>query len=380
MKPRTTAKALARKIRVLVVDDSSYNRQALSEILQSRNSIEVVGVARNGEDALKKAIQLKPDIVTLDLEMPIMDGFTFLRIIMQSNPVPVVVVSSRDEDRSVFRALELGAVDFIRKPGSKTAASIQSIEEELFFKIENIAEVRIGNVRFPGAELKPVSRNLNPVLPPLMPPQIRPPPRTTQSGEVELVAIGTSTGGPSAVQYLLQNWPGNVTAPVVIAQHMPPGFTRHFAERLGRLTGLDIREATDGERLVNGSFRIAPGGSDLVIQRISDRKYRVDVVAPETQSGFVPNVDRLFHSVERACGDRALGIILTGMGNDGAAGALKLHQAGSPVIAESEASAVVFGMPRETVRKGAADVVAPLDQIPARVKELGERSAKAKRS
>lgn len=382
MKSRPRTRTLSRKIRVLVVDDSSYNRQALSDLLQSRDSIEVIGIGRNGEDALKKVIQLKPDIVTLDLEMPVMDGFTFLRIVMQSNPLPVIVVSSRDEDRSVFRAMELGAVDFIRKPGSKTVASIQSIEEELFFKIENIVDVKTDNIRFPGADLRSSSRNLDPVLPPLPLLSATKPLRMTvqqPDDELDLVAIGASTGGPSAIQYLLQNWPEEIIAPVVIAQHMPPGFTKHFSERLGRLTGLDVREATDDEKLSEGAYRIAPGGQDMIVHRISGNRYQVNIVSPSPGAGFTPNVDRLFESVTKACGNRALALVLTGMGNDGAKGALRLHQAGSSVIAEAETSAVVYGMPRETVQIGAADTVAPLDQIPAQMRLFGTKCRKKNR-
>lgn len=378
MRVRTASpvRSLPRKVRVLIVDDSSYNRQLLTEHLSARESLEVVGAARNGEDALKKALQLKPDIVTLDLEMPIMDGFTFLRIVMQSNPVPVIVVSSRKEDRSVFRALELGAVDFIGKPEAKKASSVTSIIDELIYKIENIAEVRMEKVRFPGAELR-VPRRVPPgVAVPRFPepPPVRvraPAGRAERMGPVELVVIGASTGGPSAIQQVLQNWPPEITAPVVIAQHMPPGFTRHFAERLGRLTGMDVAEGTDGETLRPGSFRVAPGGSDILVHRAGARGYRTEIAAPEGSQGFVPNVDRLFLSAARICaGGRAAGIVLTGMGNDGAKGAAALHDAGSPVIAESETTAVVYGMPREAARTGKTDAVVPLDQIPAALRAL----------
>ncbi len=378
-RPRATLRYLARRIRVLVVDDSSINREALAEMLGSRSTIEVIGTARNGEDALKKAIQLKPDLITLDLEMPVMDGFTFLRILMQSNPVPVIVVSARDEDRSVFRALELGAVDFIRKPGSKAVKSIQSIEDELIFKIENIAEVRIANIRFPGAELRAQPRPQQPAaIPPLPKPAAPAPAPVPLSGApADLVLIGSSTGGPSAIQHLIQNWPPEITAPVVIAQHMPPGFTRHFAERLGRLTGKDVSEATDGETLRENMFRVAPGGSDVEISYPAAGRYRTMVLPPETTTGFVPNVDRLFESAALATSGRSLGVVLTGMGNDGARGAELLRKQGGRIIAESEATAIVYGMPREVVQRKAADGVFPLDQIPQAIRDLADvRKAK----
>src|ERR1051326_7100828 len=250
------APAPAAKVRALVIDDSAYNRVTLTRMLESDSHIKVVGTAVNGEDGIKQVMKQRPDVITLDLEMPIMDGFAFLRWLMASLPTPVIAVSSRASDRSVFKALELGALDFIAKPGGRVSPRLEEIQRDLVAKVLQVAEVRMENLRRRVQEEHHAHADAAPA------------PQVCEEG-IELVAIGCSTGGPPALQHLFQELP-LLPVPFVVAQHMPPTFTRLFADRVNRLTPYNVREANDGEALLPGNVYIAPGGMQSEVRRNSD--------------------------------------------------------------------------------------------------------------
>ncbi len=328
------------KIRVLVVDDSSFNRKVISEILRSSERIDVVGTAFDGEDAIRKILQLNPDVITLDLEMPRMDGFAVLRWLMVNRPLPVLVVSSRESNRSVFKALDLGAVDFVVKPSRTASPQLKLIEEELLSKILSIPQLKFDHIRQRVAQA------------PLIPtPEALP--RAHGERTAEVVAIAASTGGPPAIQQLLTGLSPALVSPIVICQHMPPVFTRLFAERLSALAHRVVKEAADGEALFPRHAYIAPGGKQLRIAT-TDGRPRAVVSDRLKEDRFAPSANYLFQSVAKVYGRASLAIVLTGMGDDGKEGAVAIAAAGGIVAAESEESAVIFGMPREVIKAGAA--------------------------
>jgi len=340
-------------IRALVIDDSAYNRVTLSRMLESDSGIKVVATANNGEDGIKQVIKHSPDIITLDLEMPVMDGFSFLRWLMQNKPTPVIAVSSKSSDRSVFKALDLGAIDFISKPGGNVSPRLEEIQKDLIALVRHVAEVRIENVRKRvdgGVPLTPAAAEVRGA-PPL----------------IELIAIGCSTGGPPALQHLFQSLP-LMPIPIVVAQHMPPTFTRLFAERVDRLTKYSVKEAEDGERLENGSVYVAPGGMQMEVHR--NGELRVRIAEPDAGDLYAPSVDRLFASASDACGEKLLAIIMTGMGDDGARAIRRVRDRGGKTIAESSDSAIIFGMPNEAIKTGAVDQVLPLSEIASAIERL----------
>lgn len=341
-------------IRAVVIDDSAYNRVTLTRMLQSGSDVKVVATATDGEDGIKQVIRSTPDVITLDLEMPVMDGFAFLRWLMANRPTPVIAVSSRSSDRSVFKALELGAVDFIAKPGGRVSPRLEEIQAELLSKVRQIADVRIENIRNRIAEQEEV----RPVAPALL----------EHPRQVDLIVIGASTGGPPAIQTLLQNLP-LMPIPLVIAQHMPATFTRLFAERVNRLTPYSVRELQDGEALLPGAAYIAPGGCQTEIRRHDGGL--VGRVSEKTRGDlYAPSVNRLFDSAADVCGNRVVAAILTGMGDDGAEGMKKIRGRGGRTIAESSETAIVFGMPAEAIRAGAAEEVHPLPGIASAIARL----------
>jgi two-component system chemotaxis response regulator CheB len=342
-------------IRALVVDDSAYNRVTLTRMLESDATITVVGTAVNGEDAIKQVMKHRPDVITLDLEMPIMDGFAFLRWLMVSLPTPVIAVSSRASDRSVFKALELGALDFIAKPGGRVSPRLEEIQRDLVTKIQQIAQVRMDNL---SRRVQETHDDVS-AAPPM--------PDACPKG-IELVAVGCSTGGPPALQHLFQSLP-RLPVPFVVAQHMPPTFTRLFAERVNKLTAFEVREGRDGEMLDAGNVYIAPGGMQTEVRRVSDG-LQMRVLPAAANDLYAPSVDRLFHSASAACGERLIAVIMTGMGDDGSEAIRGVHERGARTIAESAESAIIFGMPSEAIKTGAIDEVLSLSQIPAAIRRL----------
>ncbi|OGP58948.1 MAG: chemotaxis response regulator protein-glutamate methylesterase [Deltaproteobacteria bacterium RBG_13_61_14] len=351
-------------IRVLVIDDSAFNRRVIADILEESGRARVVGVARDGEEGIKKAFDTRPDLITLDLEMPRMDGFTFLRIIMKSLPTPVLVISARHEDKNVFKALELGAVDFLAKPSDHLKGA-DMLRQDLLLKINLVSQLRIKNVQRLLNRESPPRRVLAPALPP-----------PSDQPVIDLVAIGASTGGPSALQNVFSSLPTGLPTGFVVSQHMPAGFTRAFAERLGRNSNLAIKEAEDGDRVQPGHVLIAPGGFNMTLQEQSGEvRVKNEPRAPEDK--YVPSVNELFRSAARIYGPRLLAVVLTGMGNDGRDGIVAVKEAGGRTLAESERTAIVFGMPREAFATQKVDRVADLDEMALEIVRECERGRKA---
>lgn len=345
-----------RPVRVLIVDDSIVIRQLLKDILSRDSEIEVVGTAVDPLDAYDKIVQLKPDVLTLDVEMPRMDGITFLEKLMRTHPMPVVMVSTltRQGSEVTLKALEIGAVDFIAKPTESVFTGMSALSHEIVAKVKTAARARV----------RARTETVTPVATP--PPAVR-----RGQGVVHLIAIGASTGGPEAIRQVLQGLPAEVP-PIVIVQHMPPVFTRSFAERLDRLCTVRVKEAEDGDLLEPGHAYIAPGDYHLRVAR-NGSQYRAKVVQTEPVNRHRPSVDALFDSVVQTTGSSAIGVLLTGMGADGAGGLKKMRDVGAHTIAQDEETCVVFGMPREAIQMGGAEFVLPLPQIAHRVVELLHR-------
>jgi two-component system chemotaxis response regulator CheB len=342
---------------VLVVDDSAASRDELVRILEDAPGLQVVGVARDGEEALADALRLGPDVVLLDLHMPRMDGFTFLRLLMAARPTPVIVVSAASAKSDVFKCLELGALDFVAKPDR--GGALAALRESLLEKCATVRSLRLENLASPLE------------LPRLTPAPARPllePPR--------VAVVGASTGGPQALQRLLSAFPHDLPLGVLVAQHMPERFTRAFAERLGRASRFGVAEAADGDLVAAGRVLVAPGGCHLEVRR--DRgaggALRAAVLPADARDGagrrHVPSVDRLFASAARALGARVCGVVLTGMGSDGVAGVAAIKAAGGLTLAESEDTAVVYGMPRSAAASGAVDEVLGIPALAARLERF----------
>ncbi len=340
-------------IKVLVIDDSAYNRVTLTRLLEVHPEIKVVGSAVNGEDGIKQLMRLQPDVVTLDLEMPVLDGFAFLRWVMANRPTAVIVVSSKASERNVFKALELGALDFVVKPGGRVSARLQEIGSDLVSKVLQVVELRIDNLQ------RRTSEDFH---------EESPLPETTSKGGIDLVTIGASTGGPPALQHIFESLP-KLPVPFVVAQHMPPTFTRLFAERVNHLSRYRVKEARDGERLEEGHVYIAPGGLLTSVER-DGADLLLRVTSPASGDLYAPSVDLLFRTASDVCAERLLTVVLTGMGDDGAGAIRHVRDRGGRTIAESSETAIIFGMPGEAIKTGAVEHVLPLRQIPEAIRRL----------
>lgn len=358
-----------KKIRVVVIDDSAFNRRAISRMLEGVAGVEVVGYAVDGEEGIRQIIDLKPDLVTLDLEMPKMNGLTLLRIIMSRCPTPVIVVSSKGGDDGVFKAMELGAMDFIRKPTAAISEELLKIRDSLHEKVRNVLKLNMAGIRIRESLMTEGRRPKKKVTQPLCP-------VTGKSPGITVVAIGASTGGPPALQTIFHSFTERPPFAMVVSQHMPPGFTRTFAERLDRTSILEVKEAEDGDLLESGKVLIAPGGRNMLFRTVSDT-VEVEIADPEPTENYVPSVDAMFRSCSRVFGPHLLGIVLTGMGNDGAKGVRAIKAAGGRVFAESEESAVIFGMPREAIATGMVDKVVRLDRIPEEISTFCENGTES---
>jgi len=343
-------RAVGMPLRVLVVDDSVFNRRSIGEILAQSPEIEVVGKAADGEEALRLVSNLKPDCITLDLEMPRMDGFTFLRILMTKMPTPVVVVSSYSQKENVFKALELGALDFVAKPERFSDPDLGGIREQLVSKVLLARSVKLGT---------PPPRRA----PDLAPAPVEPRREKAPVPPKAVIAVASSTGGPSALMEIFTRFPPNYRNAIVIAQHMPDKFTRTFAERLSRRGALRVSEAQDQDTVSEGVGFVCPGRHCMELEVSPRGTMKLKVMQPSERDRYVPSADRLLTSVALGLGRRAVGVILTGMGDDGVEGARRILDAGGIVIAESEESAVVYGMPGAAVRAGAASQSLPLGEI-----------------
>ncbi|MCP4118093.1 MAG: chemotaxis response regulator protein-glutamate methylesterase [Desulfobacteraceae bacterium] len=337
---------MARTIRVLVVDDSAVVRKVFTEQLSREKDLQVIGTAPDPYVARDKIVRLKPDVVTLDIEMPRMDGITFLKKLMHYYPLPVIIVSSLTTKGSklALEALTIGALEVLSKPNS--AYSVDDMGVQLADKIRAVAGVRV----------KPIALAANGTAGGHALPSMALA-RTTN----KVIAVGASTGGAEAIKKVLTRLPGNAPG-VVVVQHMPAGFTRSFAQRLDTLCAMGVKEAEDGDTVANGRVLIAPGNYHMLLKR-SGARYYVQVKKGPLVHHQRPAVDVLFKSVAQSAGANALGIILTGMGRDGAAGLVAMKQAGAVNIAQDEGSCVVFGMPKEAIRLGGVDHVEDINTI-----------------
>ena len=343
-----------KKIRVLITDDSAVVRQVFSRELERDPQIEVVGTATDPYVARNKIVKLKPDVLTLDVEMPRMDGITFLRKLMHYYPIPVVIVSSLTPKGGelAMEALQAGAVEVMCKPGA--AYKVGDMSVDLIEKVKAAAQVRMDKVAKSRIEAPAPLKRKSLTL-------------TTN----KIIAIGTSTGGTEALRRVLPALPDNSPG-ILIVQHMPEKFTRSFAESLDHLCELKVKEAEDGESVVPGKALIAPGNYHLLLRR-SGAHYYAQVKSGPLVNRHRPSVDVLFKSVATYAGRNAVGLIMTGMGDDGAAGLKEMKDAGAPTIAQDETSCVVFGMPKVAIRLGGADKVVPLNRIPNSIIDALER-------
>ena len=341
------------KIKVLIVDDSAVVRQIFSRELSKDPEIEVVGTAPDPFIARDKIVMLKPDVITLDMEMPKMDGITFLRKLMQSHPMPVIVVSSLTSKGGdlALEAIESGAVDVLSKPGA--AYSVGNMSINLIEKIKAAAVIDVKK-RIKKSSSTRVIKKLSMT-------------RTTE----KVVAIGASTGGTEAIKEVLMSFPQNAPGTVIV-QHMPEHFTRSYAQRLNQTCAIEVKEAEDGDSVYPGRVLIAPGNFHMLLKR-SGARYYVQIKDGPRVFHQRPAVEILFDSVAKYAGANAIGAILTGMGRDGAEGMLKMKKEGTPTIAQNEESCVVFGMPREAIALGGVDHVLPLDRIAEKILYYAEK-------
>lgn len=336
-------------IRVLIVDDSLFVRKALMRVFSSDPAIEVAGVAMNGKEAFKKALELAPDVITLDVMMPVMDGLEALRAIMEMRPVPVLMLSqfTREGGELTLKALELGAMDFVDK-SSASLMDFQLLAEEILVKIKTISRHKPKRLVPDGAPAKPY----------------------TPSGNIDAVAIGASTGGPPALQMILQKMPADIGFAIVVAQHMPKGFTGTLATRLDLVCDIRVKEAQDGDRMEPGTAYIAPSGIHTKLAK--GKGGRIIKLDPDPEElVHKPSVDVLFRSVAETYANRSIAVVLTGMGSDGAKGLPLVKKKGGITIAQDEGTSVIFGMPRAAAETGRLDEILPVTEIADRILELG---------
>ncbi|MEO5566976.1 MAG: chemotaxis response regulator protein-glutamate methylesterase [Gemmatimonadaceae bacterium] len=341
-------------VKVLVVDDSAFVRKVVKQMLTRSPFIEIVGTARDGAEALELTRELKPDVITLDLMMPGMDGVEFLRRQMAIRPIPVVVVSITHENgAAALEAFEAGAVDFVQKPTALATDRIHEMADELIAKVKAASAVVLAQPAPPEVKAGRTTVQAAPL----------------KKGSVDLIVIGISTGGPQALRYLIPKFPVNFPVPIAMVLHMPIGYTEMYAQRLNELSGLSVTEAKEGDEVRAGSALLAPAGRHLLFSRRADQVFaHLDLRPVDTPHR--PAVDVLFRSAADAFDGKVLGVVMTGMGNDGVAGALHIKAKGGRVVTEAESSCVVYGMPRAVVEAGASDRVAPLDRMLSTILEM----------
>jgi two-component system chemotaxis response regulator CheB len=335
--------------RVLVVDDSAYVRKVLSQLLSRGGGIEVVGVAREGNEALELAEELHPDVITCDLVMPELDGVGFVRTQMSRQPVPIVIVSVANESGElVLSALDAGAVDFVQKPTALATDRLLEIGQELVEKVKAAA----------GAHARTPAISSRTEAPSLL----------KSKGEIDVIVIGISTGGPQALKALIPRLPANLSVPVAIVLHMPVGYTQLYAEKLDETSAVRVREARDQEVIEAGTVYIAPAGRHLTLER-NGHSVRTKLDVRPLDTLYRPSVDVLFQSAANVFGARVLGVVMTGMGSDGREGAAWIKAKGGTIITETEDSCVVYGMPRSVVEAGLSDASYDLAQMAAAILE-----------
>lgn len=346
-------------IKVLVIDDSALIRTLLTEIINSQPDMEVVGTAPDPLVAREKIKALNPDVLTLDVEMPKMDGLAFLEKLMRLRPMPVVMVSSLTERSSAItlHALELGAFDFVTKPKIDIVNGLEEYADELTGKIRGAARARLPRLPYRSATLTVATKNSADV--------VLAAERHVFATTEKIILLGASTGGTEALKVVLADMPADCPA-ILLAQHMPEAFTKTFAKRLDTLCKIAVKEAEHGERLLPGHAYLAPGNRHLLLKR-SGANYVAELSDAPPVSRHRPSVDVLFRSAANCAGKNAIGIIMTGMGDDGATGMLEMHQAGAYTLAQDEESCVVFGMPKEAIARGGVDEIVPLHDISRRL-------------
>lgn len=341
-------------VRVLVVDDSAFFRRRLTEILDNDRRIKVVGTAANGREAIEQIGKLDPDVVTMDVEMPVMDGITAVRKIMQDSPLPVLMFSSLTTDgaKATLDALEAGAMDFLPKRMEDISQDREAAKRQLCARVRLIAArgLKKPSIARPGAKPEPT----------ISPAMQRP--STARKGQFKLVAIGTSTGGPVALQQVMTSLPANFPVPILMVQHMPGTFTPAFAERLNKLSKINIKEAEDGDKILPGSAYLAPGGKQMLLEEQGGCVI-LRIIESDSSETYKPSVDVTFGSASKIYSGNVLAVVMTGMGADGREGSRMLKKAGATVWAQNKESSVIYGMPAAVVEAGIADNVLALKDI-----------------
>ena len=354
--------AANKKFRVLIVDDSAFMRKVLENIFNGDDQLQVAGHAKDGREAVALAESLKPDVITMDINMPHVDGLQATAEIMTTNPRPIVIVSSESKDgaASTVKALELGAIEFVAKPSSGIDLDMQSVKEDLLKKVRMAAKVRVvrtasrlaSTVQKAGQAPKPVAA------------PTRPAPSAPSDQRFPVVVLAASTGGPATVMRLAPGFTREFPAAIILVQHMPAAFTTQFAAQLAEFTGIRVKEAEANETIQPGTFYICPGGQHLRVS--TSGRIQLDASSGRI-NGYLPNIDVTMESVAAFAGAMSIGAVLTGMGNDGANGAKAIKAAGGLVLAQDEATSVIFGMPAEAVKAGAVDQVLSIDDIYAAI-------------
>jgi two-component system chemotaxis response regulator CheB len=339
-------------IRVLIVDDSAFMRTALARIVVSDPDLRVVATAVSGKEALQKIVSLDPDVITLDVQMPGLDGLETLRLIMAQFPRPVIMVSSATlkDAETTFSALAAGAFDYVPKQISSSSLDIRDIGDDLVAKIKAAAESRHSRNQLILTRKPPRAVDLSA--------------RRASPSATAIVALGISTGGPSALEEILPVLPGDLPVPILVVQHMPAGFTAPFAERLNKLCAVSVCEASHGETAQPGVVYIAPGGSNMTVDRPADSRMLICLSPKSENQIYIPSADVTMQSVASAFRSQAMGVIMTGMGSDGAQGMNAIHREGGFTVGQDEPSCAVYGMPRVCAGMGILDRVVPLSQIP----------------
>jgi two-component system chemotaxis response regulator CheB len=356
------APAANKKFRVLIVDDSAFMRKVLESIFNADDQLQVAGHAKDGREALALAESLKPDVITMDINMPHMDGLQATAQIMTTNPRPIVIVSSesREGAASTLKALELGAIEFVAKPSSGIDLDMQSVKEDLLRKVRMAAKVRV--VRTASRLATTLQKSNGPAQTSAAPPPVasRPPASSGLDQRFPVVVLAASTGGPATVMRLAPGFTRDFPAAVILVQHMPASFTTQYAAQLAEFTGIRVKEAEPNEPLQPGTLYICPGGQHLRIT--PSGRVQLDGTSGRI-NGYLPNIDATMESVAAFAGAMSIGAILTGMGNDGASGAKAIKAAGGLVLAQDEATSVIFGMPAEAIKAGAVHEVLGIDDI-----------------
>ncbi len=340
-----------KRIKVLIVDDSAFMRTAIERMLQEDSSIEIIGSAANGKEAVSKVVRLKPDVVTMDVEMPIMDGLHALKEIMRLCPTPVLMVSSLTHEgaKVTLDALELGAVDYVPKPGSTLSVNVLRLKQDLIAKVHAVAHCKPQAVKLEFVSNRRPGRRG---------------PSRSDTVVSSAVFIGASTGGPPAIQKVLSLVNPDISAPIIIAQHMPKAFTAAFATRMNAICSIRVKEAVDGEELQNSVVYICPGDHQTRVERNIEGKFRFSIVSnQDEQDRFAPCINTLFFSAAKEFAHKAVGVILTGMGEDGVRGLKNIKLMGGLTIAQDRMSSVVYGMPRAALEQDAAARILNLEEI-----------------